>query len=229
VLANAVEANINAQLPLMYAHMPGVEVIDEPDLLGMMSELADLLFNSITWAAFPPEGIEARIDELLDRFQTQGRLPMSWIVSPATQPRDLGRYLEARGFASVFRGVPGMAVDLECVKETHVTPVGLSIRRVESTAQLRQWLHPVSVGFILWPVCQPGFWSRRAVATVRRPGGWPADGCLPPVLRCGRSGHLSRRHGAGSERAGVRDGDGAGSDVRRAEFGLSRRHSDGIR
>lgn len=32
-LAAAVEANINAQLPLMYAHMPGVEVIDKPDLL----------------------------------------------------------------------------------------------------------------------------------------------------------------------------------------------------
>lgn len=32
-LAAAVEANINAQLPLMYAHMPSIEVIDKPDLL----------------------------------------------------------------------------------------------------------------------------------------------------------------------------------------------------
>jgi hypothetical protein len=53
-LAAAVEANINAQVPLLYAHMPGVEVIDEPDLLGMMGELPDLRFHCIYWASFPP-------------------------------------------------------------------------------------------------------------------------------------------------------------------------------
>jgi hypothetical protein len=46
-LAAAVEANINAQIPLLYTHMPGVEVIDGPDFLGMMSELPDLRLNSI--------------------------------------------------------------------------------------------------------------------------------------------------------------------------------------
>ena len=33
--AGVVGANINAQIPLIYAHMPGVEVIDEPGLPGM--------------------------------------------------------------------------------------------------------------------------------------------------------------------------------------------------
>jgi hypothetical protein len=76
---------------------------------------ADTLLNSVYWVAFPPEcaQVRGRIDEVLDRFRTRGRLPMSWIISPATQPRDLGRILEWRGFTCVFRGVPGMTVDLE--------------------------------------------------------------------------------------------------------------------
>jgi hypothetical protein len=71
------EANINARLPLMYAHMPGVEVINEPDLLGMMSGWPDPLFNSIYWAVFPPDGVEAQIDQVLGRFHSRGSLPMS--------------------------------------------------------------------------------------------------------------------------------------------------------
>jgi ribosomal protein S18 acetylase RimI-like enzyme len=148
-LARAVEANINAQIPLMYAHMPGVEVIDEPDLLGMMSALPDLRLNSIYWADFPPEPeqVEARIDQVLGRYRARGQLPMTWVVSPSTQPRDLGCYLEARGFTCAFRGGPGMALDLGARVEPRTTPVTLSIERVGDLQTLRQWLHPVAVSF----------------------------------------------------------------------------------
>lgn len=150
-LAAAVEANINAQIPLLYAYMPGVEVIDEPDLLGMMSELPDLRLNSIYWASFPPQPaqFEARIDQVLDRNRAHGQPPMTWVVSPSTQPRDLGRYLEARGFTCAFRGVPGMALDLERFVEPCTIPAGLSIERVGDLHMLRQWLHPVAVSFDL--------------------------------------------------------------------------------
>jgi hypothetical protein len=102
-LAAAVEANINAQVPLLYAHMPGVEAIDEPGLLGVMSDLPDLRLNSIYWASFPsqPEQVEARIDQVLARYRTRGQSPMTWVASPSTQPRDLGRYLQLTLASSV--------------------------------------------------------------------------------------------------------------------------------
>jgi ribosomal protein S18 acetylase RimI-like enzyme len=148
-LAAAVEANINAQIPLLYAHMPGVEVIDEPDLLGMMSDLPDLRLNSIYWASFPsqPEQVEARIDRVLDRNRAHGQPPMTWVVSPSTRPRDLGRYLQARGFNCAFCGVPGMALDLGAFVEPCTIPAGLSIERVGDLQTLRQWLHPVAASF----------------------------------------------------------------------------------
>lgn len=148
-LAAAVEANINAQIPLMYAHMPGVEVIDEPHLLGMMSELPDLRLNSIYWASFTPqpEQVEARIDQVLARYRAHGDPPMTWVVSPSTKPPDLGSYLEVRGFTCAFRGVPGMALDLGMFVETRATPAALSIERVGDLETLRRWLHPVTASF----------------------------------------------------------------------------------
>jgi GNAT superfamily N-acetyltransferase len=72
---------------------------------------------------------------------------MTWVVSPSTQPRDLGRYLEAQGFICAFRGVPGMALDLGAFVEPRTTPDGLSIDPVSDLQTLRQWLHPVAVSF----------------------------------------------------------------------------------
>jgi ribosomal protein S18 acetylase RimI-like enzyme len=148
-LAAAVEANINAQVPLLYAHMPGVEAIDEPGLLGVMSDLPDLRLNSIYWASFPsqPEQVEARIDRVLARYRARGQPPMTWVVSPSTQPRDLGRYLATRGLTCAFRGVPGMALDLEAFVEPRTTPAALSIERVGDLQTLKKWLHPVAVSF----------------------------------------------------------------------------------
>ena len=112
-LIRAVEANINAQLPLMYTHMSDFEVIDEPDRLGISSCIPDPLLNSIYWASFPsvPERIRARIEEVLDRFKTLGCLPTTCIVSRAARPKKLGLYLEARRFVRVSRGL-GMGADL---------------------------------------------------------------------------------------------------------------------
>lgn len=147
-LAPVVEANINAQLPLMYAHMPGVEVIDESGLLGMMAHWPDPLVNSVYWAAFPREQVEARIDQVLDRFRRRGRLPLTWVVSPGTQPRDLGRHLEAQGFARVSRGL-GMAVALDAVADVQPAPAGLVVERVRDVEGLQRWLHPVRICFSL--------------------------------------------------------------------------------
>jgi ribosomal protein S18 acetylase RimI-like enzyme len=148
-LADAVEANINAQLPQMYAHMPGVEVIYEPHLLGMMSGLPDLRLNSIYRASFPPhpEQVQARIDQVLARYRAHGDPPMTWVVSPSTRPPDLGSYLEARGFTCAFRGVPGMALDLRALMEPRTSPATLSIERVGDLQTLRRWLHPVAASF----------------------------------------------------------------------------------
>lgn len=146
-LAAAVEANVNAQLPLMYARLPGVEVYDEPDLLCMMGGLPDPMYNAVYRAAFPAGQAGARIDGLLERYRARRCLPMTWVVTPATRPRDLASHLQARGFTHAFRGV-GMAANLHSLAEPP-TPPGLVVEGVRTEAQLQQWLYPVTVAFDL--------------------------------------------------------------------------------
>jgi ribosomal protein S18 acetylase RimI-like enzyme len=148
-LIRAIEANINAQIPLMYADMPRVETFAEPGLLGMMTDLPDPMLNAVYQATFPPEQAEVRsgVERVLHRYGSRGCLPMTWFVTPSTQPADLGRYLETYQFAHVGR-TPGMAADLWAVEE-RPPPTGLVIEQVSNRARLKQWLHPVTVSFEL--------------------------------------------------------------------------------
>jgi len=160
-LIQALEANINAQIPLMYADMPGVETFAEPGLLGMMTELPDPMLNAVYLyqAAFPSEPAEVQrgVARMLDRYRARGCLPMTWFVTPSTQPADLGRYLEAQQLVHIGR-TPGMAADLWAVEE-QPPPAGLVIAQVGNEKQLRQWLHPVTVSFELDPAVASAFFE----------------------------------------------------------------------
>jgi len=149
-LVKAIEANINAQVPQMYAHMPRVRVFEEPDLLGTMTDLPDTMLNAVYYVACAPEQVETTIEQVLHRYRSQQCVPMAWVVSPLTQPGDLGKHLQARGFTHAFR-TTGMAADLLGVETPTLPPAGLVIERVRTLEQLRQWLHPVAVSFDLVP------------------------------------------------------------------------------
>ncbi|UCC61447.1 MAG: GNAT family N-acetyltransferase [Anaerolineae bacterium] len=142
----ALEANINAQIPLMYASMPRVAITVEPDLLCVMTDLPNLNLNGVYWAAFPPEHVEAKIDDVLRRYREGQHVPMLWAVGPTTRPRNLAAHLLPRGFRIAFRG-RGMAADLLALEEAWPAPTPLIVERVRSAEQLRQWFHPVTVSF----------------------------------------------------------------------------------
>jgi ribosomal protein S18 acetylase RimI-like enzyme len=143
--ARAVEGNLNAQLPLMYSHMPGVDVYDEPDLLCMVSRLPSRAYNAVYWAGFAPAQAEDRVDAVMERYRQSGRFPVIWVVAPSSQPASLGRILEARGLQVAFRA-PGMAADLYSLREDPPPP-SLTIERVRNEVQLEQWLQPVASSF----------------------------------------------------------------------------------
>ena len=110
-------------------------------------------------AAFPSQPAELRrdIERVLDRYRSRGCLPMTWFVTPSTQLRGLGRYLEALQFVHIGR-TPGMAADLWAV-EGRPLPAGLVIEQVSDEQQLRQWLHPVTVSFELDPAAASAFFE----------------------------------------------------------------------
>lgn len=72
---------------------------------GAMTNLPGPMLNAVYQAAFPPEQAEVRsgVERVLHRYRSRGCLPMTWFVTPSTQPGDLGRYLEMYQFVHIGR------------------------------------------------------------------------------------------------------------------------------
>ena len=108
-LISAIEGNLFAFI-LAMRKWPQAELHDEAEILWSMTDIPFPVFNSILRAQLAPERIDAVIETITAQAKSRN-VPLLWWTGPATQPADLGRYLERHGF---FNGgqVPGMALDL---------------------------------------------------------------------------------------------------------------------
>lgn len=130
---------MNAQLPLMYTHMPGIEVVGEADWLGMLSLHEDVYYNAIYEAHFTPWNVERRVNEILELFAERSQLPMTWFLTNACQPSNLDEILEAKGFELALR-TPGMYLELDGFEKTRKPDSPHQIIQVSNSMELAQWL-----------------------------------------------------------------------------------------
>lgn len=144
-LATAIEANVNGQFPLLFVHLPQIEIHDEPGILWVASNIPHHYLNGVLRAQFAPEEIEARVNETLTHFKSR-RLPMRWRVGASTRPADLGKHLTAHGLTYAGDTI-GMAVDLLALSEDLPPPPSLRIEHVGDGDTLRRWVHAVAVSF----------------------------------------------------------------------------------
>src|SRR5512143_1749138 len=106
-IVGSLVATMNAQLPMMYSSMPGIQIVEEADWLGMLSEHPYFFYNAVYEALFSNDHLVDRVEELVSLFSSRSRLPMTWFLTPTCQPDNLGQALEAKGFKRAFR-IPGM-------------------------------------------------------------------------------------------------------------------------
>ncbi len=145
VLARAIEANVNGQFLLLFAHLRQIEVHDEPDMLWVVSDIPHSYLNCVLRAQLAPDDIGSKIEATLAQFSLRG-LPMRWRVGPTTQPADLGKHLTAHGLTYSGDTI-GMAADLLGLREDLASPSGLTIQHVNDGSALQKWVHPVAVSF----------------------------------------------------------------------------------
>ncbi len=144
-MATAIEANVDEALSL-FGRAPGTELHDDPGLRWYITPGVPFpLFNYVYLTRLPQEGIDARIEEVMQHFAAH-QLPLMWSVGPFTRPADLGAHLESHGLAHV-EDMPGMAVDLQALNEEISFPTELAIERVSNTEVLREYVEAVRVGF----------------------------------------------------------------------------------
>ena len=132
----------NMQLHMTYfaQHVPAMEVLFEPDVTIVRSQIRDDYFNYVLSATFTENTVQTRINHVVQLFASH-QLPFTWEVGELDTPSNLGNLLLASGF-TLSGESPGMYLDL-----THLEPSNASrsllFQRTESLEQLQDFCRVV--------------------------------------------------------------------------------------
>jgi GNAT superfamily N-acetyltransferase len=122
----------------LFGRSSRAEFDERPDLARLSCAIPQALLNGIFRTRLAPGRVDAAIEETVAHFGSRGVPAFSWWLVPDVQPADLGRHLQAHGFASQT-GPSGMAVDLSRVDQEPASPAGLSIQVIGDERAFRQW------------------------------------------------------------------------------------------
>jgi hypothetical protein len=136
-IAGVIEDNINAYL-LSFARLPGALLYRDGRSVWIDSGIPDATLNAVVTARFGPDGVDAQVESVLGHFRRVGR-PFTWHVGPTSAPRELGRILLAHGLRH-SEDEPGMAIDLDDMREAGAAPAELAIDAVDDDAGLAAWV-----------------------------------------------------------------------------------------
>lgn len=155
VLATAIEKN-GVDCCLSWADWPEMELHQADDRDWTITDIGFPFFNNVFNARFAGNDIAVRIEAGLEPFRRR-KVPAFWWTGPATQPVNLGEYLERAGLEHAFEA-PAMAVDLEEMNETVSPPGGFVAAEVLDEAGLLQWCN-VMTPIYQFPdfACEPWF------------------------------------------------------------------------
>ncbi len=142
-LLPALEANM-VEFWKNYGRAPGRELVEGGDLTRVMTGLPFPLLNGVFQAHLGAETLEPAIQATLTAVDSW-QAPLFWWVGPTAQPDDLGRHLQAHGFAHAG-DTPGMAVDLLALPDDQPLPPDFTIRPVEDDATLETWARVAAIG-----------------------------------------------------------------------------------
>ncbi len=126
-LARTIEGNL-VELMRHEGSSSESEIIEEPDLLRIVTSRGTASRSSVTMARFRGAQTDVRIREVLGFFRSRNR-SMTWITGPSTRPADLGGRLLTHGLVHL-KDERGMAVELDGLRELPTVPAGFRPERV---------------------------------------------------------------------------------------------------
>jgi ribosomal protein S18 acetylase RimI-like enzyme len=108
--------------------------------------------NRIFGANLKEAAAEEAVAQMTTIFK---RVPVMWIVSPSTQPRQLGKILESHGFKHGMEWV-GMACKLNDVNP-RFSAAGIRIVEADNPTLLAVWAETAAAGFQMTELIKPDF------------------------------------------------------------------------
>lgn len=135
-LISAIEENLFAAISA-FSKWPRAETHEETEIMWAITDIPSPAFNNVMRAQLAPSRVEVAIASVKAKARSRN-VPLTWWTGPATQPADLGQYLESHGFVSEG-DMPGMAVILDNLNENVSMPEGFTIQPVVDNETLKQW------------------------------------------------------------------------------------------
>lgn len=126
-LARTIEENL-VELMRHEGSSSESEIIEEPDLLRIVTSPGTASRSSVTMARFRGATTDVRVREVLGFFRSRNR-SMTWITGPSTRPADLGERLVTHGLVHL-KDELGMALELDALGELPTVPEGFRLERV---------------------------------------------------------------------------------------------------
>lgn len=155
---------------------PYSDFSESSGIIRAITMLPNEIFNVVLKCRLSSERAEGSIDAMIDDFRAR-RIPLLWHVGMLTEPRDLGRYLKARGFPHDY-DLRAMAVDLDSIEESAYSVKGIKVEAVAEGRQSIQWIECIASSWHLprevpeWMACNPCFnvaiEPRNGIASARR-------------------------------------------------------------
>ncbi len=136
VVSKAVEDN-GVDCCLSWAAWPGMELRQDEQTVWTITDVPFPFFNNVFRARIS----DGEVDHAIAKATTRARdrnVPMFWWTGPTTEPDDLGKRLEANGFAHGFEAA-AMAVELDALEERKPAPENLAIEEVSDVEMLKAW------------------------------------------------------------------------------------------
>ena len=116
---------------------PNAEFSEGGGITQCITGIHQDVFNVILKCNFDPETIDDDIDKAIKDYRSR-RIPLLWHPGLLSEPGDVGRRLEARGFPHDY-DLAAMAVNLESMGDDPHSPEGVTVRIVNSMRDCEDW------------------------------------------------------------------------------------------
>jgi len=116
---------------------PNAEFSDDRGIMQCITGLSQDVFNVVLKCNLELETIDSRIDDAIKYFRSR-RISLLWHTGLLSEPKDIGKYLEARGFPHDY-DLKAMAVDLDSIDDSFDSSEGVAVKSVIEYHESKSW------------------------------------------------------------------------------------------
>ena len=150
-IVKAIKANLFDYYDYL-GHSPQAELKDTPEFKWLMTGIPHSFLNHVLRTQLPSNQVDGKIKEMLAYFHSKGISEFSWWVEPDSGPPDLNKHLLSHGLIYTD-DEPGMSCNLHEMNEEVTTSSAFTVKCVQDSAMLRQWVQVAITGYGLPEQC----------------------------------------------------------------------------